>query len=134
VLDRVTRQALTIGGADVTSDDGRANATSTAYDVVGTKFRTTVTDPRGYHTVTLSDAIGRTTEIDRDGCSGGACVTITNYDAAGRLRSIADQTAGGTTTCDDGTGSKSYAGIATCFQVDGLGRKIKIIDPVVLRV
>src|SRR5205814_1266399 len=75
------------------------------------RFTTTVTNPRGFQSVTYTNLLGQAIEIDAQGC-GGYCVTKSVTDAAGRLRSITDP---GNNT--------AY------FDYDGVGRKTQMRDP-----
>src|SRR5262249_27846109 len=110
-LGRVTREALQLGGSDVRADDGNAEVTGTRYTRSGASFQTIVTNARGFQTITTSDAVGRVSATQRQGC-GGFCTTSTDYDAAGRLRSVTDP--GGNTAS---------------FRYDGLGHKTGMTDP-----
>jgi YD repeat-containing protein len=133
-LGRLTREALKLAGNDVVSDDGRANATTFGYMGSGASFITDATNPRGFHTKTTTDVLGHQVQAASEdnspgGCAGGYCTTVTNHDAAGQLRAVIDSTAAGSTVCDDGSGVKTYQGIATCFQYDGRGHRTAMQDP-----
>jgi YD repeat-containing protein len=88
------------------------------YGASGAKFLTTAVDANGNQTNTLTDVLGRTVQVSRqsDTCSdpilGNWCVTIMDYDAAGRLLQ----------TTDPGSNRMS-------FIYDGLGRKTQMTDP-----
>lgn len=73
-----------------------------------------VTDARGNQTQSFIDVLGRTIRVARqsDTCTGGWCVTVMDYDAAGRLLSTLDPLANQIT-----------------FTYDGLGRKKHMTDP-----
>jgi YD repeat-containing protein len=109
-LGRATRTALELGGQAVTSDDGRANATTIAYTSNG-QLQTTTINPRGFRTVITADPLGRISTTEVEGC-GGFCVTRTDYDVASRLRSITDP-----------------AGNTAWFEYDGLGHRTQMNDP-----
>jgi len=93
-------------------------ASTAGYGASGIKFLTTAFDAKGNQTQTLTDVLGRTVQISRqsDTCSdpllGNWCVTIMDYDAAGRLLQTTD--AGGN---------------RMSLVYDGVGRKTQMTDP-----
>jgi YD repeat-containing protein len=93
-------------------------ASTASYGISGSLFLTTATDAKGNQTQSLTDLLGRTVQISRqsDTCSdpvlGNWCVTIMDYDAAGRLLQTTD--AGGN---------------RMSLVYDGLGRKTQMTDP-----
>ena len=93
-------------------------ASTARYGASGIKFLTTAFDANGNQTQTLTDVLGRTVQISRqsDTCSdpllGNWCVTIMDYDGAGRLLQTTD--AGGN---------------RMSLVYDGLGRKTQMTDP-----
>ena len=84
-----------------------------AYGGVSPLLQTTTTSPRGLLTRMLTDAAGRTVEIDRQSpLCGGFCMTGMGYDAAARMTSMTDP-------------GKNMLTIG----YDGLGRKVSMSDP-----
>ena len=74
----------------VSSTDALSNRTTITYDYSGTGLKTTVTDPRTNKTVTILDALGRETTVERRNSTNGLTrLTEHRYDPNGnRTRMI----------------------------------------------
>lgn len=90
----------------------------TAYDSSGNEFSTTTTDAKGNQTITYTNLLGHKIRVAQQSsnCSdpvlGNWCVTVMDYDAAGRVLRITDPSFNQTT-----------------FIYDSLGRKKQMTDP-----
>ncbi|HSS20409.1 MAG TPA: DUF6443 domain-containing protein [Pyrinomonadaceae bacterium] len=106
-----------LGRVKVTTAPGPLIIT-TDYGKSGSRFTTTVTDPKGNQTVTFTDILGHKVQVRQksptciDPIAPGWCVTQMQYDAAGRLLVITDPLLNQTT-----------------FTNDSLGRKMHMTDP-----
>lgn len=94
-------------------------AITTRYEGAGSSWVTTVTNPRGFESRTVTDLLGRTVESARrwQECPGGPCWvgSTFEYDAAGRQLAAA-QLANPVAT-------------RMTMTYDGLGRRLTLMDP-----
>lgn len=105
-LNRVTERLVHLEGE---GGAGATYTTSSTYD--DSTHTVTVTDPRGFETVTRLDGLDRPTEQTVDPV-GLALVTRTAYDGLGNRKSVTDPNDHETT-----------------FRWDGLGRLVEVTDP-----
>jgi YD repeat-containing protein len=91
-----------------------ATITDYSKNVSANEWLVTVTDAKGNQTQNFADVLGRTIRVAQqsDTCTGGWCVTVMDYDAAGRLLRTLDPASNQLT-----------------FTYDGLGRKKHMTDP-----